>query len=214
MSVNVLYKTSAKATGGRDGHAATLDGTLDVKLATPKELGGGGGAGNNPEQLFAAGYAACFIGAMKFVASQGGPKVPADAAVTSTVGIGCRKCRRWLWPGYRARSLATRGSARGCRGAGGEGPPSMPLFQRHTGQRRCSPDGRLSKNDPSQRGGSFAARRSFAPLGWRVFCAGTGIPSQVRASPGFASGDRRDVLACILTCAPAREAIAARPEHR
>ena len=56
---------------------------------TPKELGGGGG-GNNPEQLFAAGYAACFIGAMKFVASQGGPKVPADTAVTATVGIGPR----------------------------------------------------------------------------------------------------------------------------
>ena len=90
MSVNVLYKTSAKATGGRDGHAATLDGALDVKLTTPKELGGGGGEGNNPEQLFAAGYAACFIGAMKFVASQGGPKVPADASVTSTVGIGPR----------------------------------------------------------------------------------------------------------------------------
>src|SRR6266478_8420577 len=90
MSVNVLYKTSAKATGGRDGHAATLDGALDVKLTTPKELGGGGGAGNNPEQLFAAGYAACFIGAMKFVASQGGPKVTADASVTSTVGIGPR----------------------------------------------------------------------------------------------------------------------------
>src|SRR5206468_570768 len=90
MPVNVLYKTQAKATGGRDGHAATLDGALDVKLATPKELGGGGGAGNNPEQLFAAGYAACFIGAMKFVASQGGPKVPADASVTSTVGIGPR----------------------------------------------------------------------------------------------------------------------------
>jgi Ohr subfamily peroxiredoxin len=90
MSVNVLYKTSAKATGGRDGTAATLDGALDVKLTTPKELGGGGGAGNNPEQLFAAGYAACFIGAMKFVASQGGPKVPADATVTSTVGIGPR----------------------------------------------------------------------------------------------------------------------------
>jgi lipoyl-dependent peroxiredoxin len=90
MSVNVLYKTQAKATGGRDGHAATLDGALDVKLTTPKELGGGGGAGNNPEQLFAAGYAACFIGAMKFVSSQGGPKVPADASVTSTVGIGPR----------------------------------------------------------------------------------------------------------------------------
>ncbi len=90
MSVNVLYKTSAKATGGRDGRSATLDGTLDVKLATPKELGGGGGAGNNPEQLFAAGYAACFIGAMKFVASQGGPKVPEDTSVTATVGIGPR----------------------------------------------------------------------------------------------------------------------------
>ena len=90
MSVNVLYKTSAKATGGRDGHAATLDGALDVKLTTPKELGGGGGAGNNPEQLFAAGYAACFIGAMKFVASQGGPKVPNDATVSATVGIGPR----------------------------------------------------------------------------------------------------------------------------
>jgi osmotically inducible protein OsmC len=90
MSVKVLYKTTAKATGGRDGTAATLDGAFNVKLATPKELGGGGGAGNNPEQLFAAGYAACFIGAMKAVAAQGGPKVPADASVTSTVGIGPR----------------------------------------------------------------------------------------------------------------------------
>jgi lipoyl-dependent peroxiredoxin len=92
MSVNVLYKTKAKATGGRDGQAATLDGALAVKLTTPKELGGAGGEGNNPEQLFAAGYAACFIGAMKFVASQDkdGPKVPADASVTSTVGIGPR----------------------------------------------------------------------------------------------------------------------------
>jgi len=90
MSVNVLYKTSATATGGRDGEAQTADGSLKVKLSTPKELGGGGGAGNNPEQLFAAGYSACFIGAMKFVASQGGPKVPADATVTATVGIGPR----------------------------------------------------------------------------------------------------------------------------
>ncbi|UGV24521.1 organic hydroperoxide resistance protein [Rhodopseudomonas boonkerdii] len=90
MSVNVLYKTSAKATGGRDGRAATTDGALDVKLVTPKELGGAGGEGNNPEQLFAAGYAACFIGAMKFVSSQGGLKVPADVSVTATVGIGPR----------------------------------------------------------------------------------------------------------------------------
>jgi Ohr subfamily peroxiredoxin len=90
MPVNVLYKTSARATGGRDGHSATLDGAVDVTLATPKELGGAGNKGVNPEQLFATGYAACFIGAMKFVASQGGPKVPADAAVTATVGIGPR----------------------------------------------------------------------------------------------------------------------------
>jgi Ohr subfamily peroxiredoxin len=91
MPVDVKYRTTATATGGRDGHAATKDGTLDVKLSTPKELGGGGGPGNNPEQLFAAGYSACFIGAMKFVASQGGPaKVPADTSVTTTVGIGPR----------------------------------------------------------------------------------------------------------------------------
>ena len=87
MSVRVLYRTSATATGGRDGQATTEDGSFAVKLATPKELGGAGGAGNNPEQLFAAGYAACFIGAMKAVA---GRKVPADATVTASVGIGPR----------------------------------------------------------------------------------------------------------------------------
>ncbi|HVJ53762.1 MAG TPA: organic hydroperoxide resistance protein [Aliidongia sp.] len=91
MSVNVLYRTTARATGGRDGHSATLDRAVDVKLSTPKELGGAGGDGVNPEQLFATGYAACFLGAMKFVASQGGgTKVPADAAVSATVGIGPR----------------------------------------------------------------------------------------------------------------------------
>ena len=90
MPVNVLYRTSARATGGRDGHSATLDGAVDVQMATPKELGGAGGKGVNPEQLFATGYAACFLGAMKFVASQGGPKVPAETTVTSTVGIGPR----------------------------------------------------------------------------------------------------------------------------
>lgn len=90
MSVDVKYRTVARATGGRDGHSKTLDGSLDVKLSTPKELGGNGGAGNNPEQLFAAGYAACFIGAMKFVASQTGVKVPADTSVTANVGIGPR----------------------------------------------------------------------------------------------------------------------------
>ncbi|MCS6779503.1 MAG: organic hydroperoxide resistance protein [Geminicoccaceae bacterium] len=91
MSVNVLYTTSATATGGREGTAKTPDGRLSVALSTPKELGGGGGPGTNPEQLFAAGYAACFLGAMKFVAQQqGGPKIPEDASVTAEVGIGPR----------------------------------------------------------------------------------------------------------------------------
>ena len=90
MSVNVVYSTVASATGGRDGHAASADGTLDVALSTPRELGGAGGTGSNPEQLFAAGYSACFIGAMKFVSSHGGAKVPNDAKVTATVGIGPR----------------------------------------------------------------------------------------------------------------------------
>lgn len=90
MPVNALYTTKATATGGRDGEAATADGAFKVKLSTPKELGGGGGPGNNPEQLFAAGYSACFLGAMKFVASQGGPKVPDATTVTATVGIGPR----------------------------------------------------------------------------------------------------------------------------
>ena len=90
MSVNVSYRTSARATGGRDGHAATLDGAVDVKLTRPKELGGAGGDGANPEQLFATGYAACFLSSVQFVAAQGGRKVPADATVTSTVGMGPR----------------------------------------------------------------------------------------------------------------------------
>ncbi len=90
MPVNVLYTTSARASGGRDGQAGTTDGSFEVKMSTPKELGGKGGDGVNPEQLFASGYAACFLGAMKAVAAKGGPKVPDDATVTATVGIGPR----------------------------------------------------------------------------------------------------------------------------
>jgi osmotically inducible protein OsmC len=90
MSVNVLYRTRATATGGRDGQARSEDGRFEVKLSTPKELGGAGGDGANPEQLFAAGYSACFIGAMKVAAQQLKLQVPADAAVTATVGIGPR----------------------------------------------------------------------------------------------------------------------------
>ncbi len=88
--MKIAYKTTASATGGRDGHAATADGSLKVTLTTPKELGGPGGDGNNPEQLFAAGYSACFLGALKYVAGQEKAKIPDDAKITATVGIGPR----------------------------------------------------------------------------------------------------------------------------
>ncbi|SDV50368.1 organic hydroperoxide resistance protein [Chitinasiproducens palmae] len=84
----VLYRAEAKATGGRDGRAVSSDGVLDVKLSTPRELGGAGGAATNPEQLFAAGYSACFLGALKFVAARDKRALPADVSVTGQVGIG------------------------------------------------------------------------------------------------------------------------------
>lgn len=87
-SINALYTAHATATGGREGTASTPDGRLSVKLSTPKELGGGGGEGTNPEQLFASGYAACFIGALKFVGGQKKVAVPADASIDAAVGIG------------------------------------------------------------------------------------------------------------------------------
>ncbi|HUD95285.1 organic hydroperoxide resistance protein [Sphingobium sp.] len=90
MSVEVKYSTRATATGGRDGEARTEDGAFAVKLSTPKELGGAGGDGTNPEQLFAAGYSACFIGALKVAGGQLKIKVPQDVSVTATVGIGPR----------------------------------------------------------------------------------------------------------------------------
>jgi Ohr subfamily peroxiredoxin len=83
----VLYQAQATSTGGREGRARTTDGLLDVRLAPPRELGGPGGA-TNPEQLFAAGYSACFLSAIKHVAARMRIAVPADAAVTATVGIG------------------------------------------------------------------------------------------------------------------------------
>jgi Ohr subfamily peroxiredoxin len=86
--MQILYTTQATASGGRDGRAASGDSQLDVKLATPKELGGAGGAGTNPEQLFAAGYAACFLSALKLVAGKSRIALPAETAVTAEVGIG------------------------------------------------------------------------------------------------------------------------------
>jgi lipoyl-dependent peroxiredoxin len=89
MSLNVLYATSAIAVGGRDGNTGTTDGRFEVDLVRPKELGGKGN-GNNPEQLFASAYAACFLSSMQFLASEGGARVPADAEVMATVALGPR----------------------------------------------------------------------------------------------------------------------------
>jgi osmotically inducible protein OsmC len=89
MSIaKVLYQARAKATGGRDGRTISSDGVLNVKLTRPRELGGAGEAGTNPEQLFAAGYSACFLSAMKFVANRDKIAVPTDVSVESTIGIG------------------------------------------------------------------------------------------------------------------------------
>ena len=89
MSIEkVLYTAHAKATGGRDGRAVSSDNVLDVKLTTPRELGGAGGVGSNPEQLFAAGYSACFIGAMRFVAGKQKLTLPPDTSIEGAVGIG------------------------------------------------------------------------------------------------------------------------------
>lgn len=83
----ILYTGTATSTGGREGRSSTSDGKLDLALSTPRELGGAGGEGTNPEQLFAAGYSACFQGALGVVARQEGADV-SGSTVTARVGIG------------------------------------------------------------------------------------------------------------------------------
>ena len=84
----VLYTAYATSNGGREGSSKSSDGVLDVKLTTPKELGGNGATGTNPEQLFAAGYSACFLGAMKHVAAAQKIALPAGTSIAADVGIG------------------------------------------------------------------------------------------------------------------------------
>ncbi|QYF94176.1 organic hydroperoxide resistance protein [Massilia sp. PAMC28688] len=86
--MTTLYTAHATATGGRDGRGVSDNKALDVALSTPKELGGAGGPGTNPEQLFAAGYAACFLSAMKLVGGALKTPIPADSSVNASVGIG------------------------------------------------------------------------------------------------------------------------------
>jgi len=83
-----LYTGRATSTGGRTGTTRSDDGNLQAALVTPRELGGAGGAGTNPEQLFAAGYSACFIGAMKAVAARQKLALPADPVIDAAVAIG------------------------------------------------------------------------------------------------------------------------------
>lgn len=91
MSVDAKYKTSATASGGgRDGKTALTDGTMALQLTVPKELGGPGGEGANPEKLFALGYSACFLGAMRVASAQTKIKIPEGTDVTATIGIGPR----------------------------------------------------------------------------------------------------------------------------
>ena len=88
----ILYTTKATATGGgREGNSKTEDGVLDVTLTVPKDLGGNGAHGTNPEQLFATGYSACFLGALRVVAGKEKVKLPDDTAVTASVGVGPRE---------------------------------------------------------------------------------------------------------------------------
>ena len=83
-----VYTAHATSTGGRSGTSESSDGAIKLTLSTPKELGGAGGPGTNPEQLFAAGYSACFIGAMKAVAARQKITLPAEVSIKADVSIG------------------------------------------------------------------------------------------------------------------------------
>ena len=88
MIKSALYTAHATSTGGRTGTSATDDGRLSITLDTPKEMGGNGGPGTNPEQLFAAGYSACFLGAIKAVARGEKIKVPDETSINAAVSFG------------------------------------------------------------------------------------------------------------------------------
>ena len=91
MSVDAKYKTTATASGGgRDGKTVLADGTLSFDLVIPRELGGPGGDGANPEQLFALGYSACFLSAMRTASARTKIKRPEGSTVTATIGVGPR----------------------------------------------------------------------------------------------------------------------------
>ena len=133
MTIEVKYRTTATAVGGRDGRAYTQDGTFDLEVSTPKELGGTGGPGTNPEQLFAAGYSACFLSALKLVGRKRKIDIAADSSVSATVGIGSNGLGGFglvvqLSAGLPGGRTDDRGAAR--RGS----PSDLPVFQCHPWQ--------------------------------------------------------------------------------
>ncbi len=91
--MKIVYTTAATATGGgrASGHSQTADGKVSVDLSVPREMGGDGGAGTNPEQLFATGYSACFLGAMHGAARKEKLKLPEGTTVTATVSFADRE---------------------------------------------------------------------------------------------------------------------------
>lgn len=84
----VFYRAEVDSVGGRNGTSVSTDGHLNVKLSVPKEMGGAGGEGTNPEQMFAAGYSACFLGAMQFVAGQKKISLSPQTNIHAVIGIG------------------------------------------------------------------------------------------------------------------------------
>ena len=157
----ILYTAHATSTGGREGTSKSDDGVLDLKLTTPKGLGGNGAVGTNPEQLFAAGYSACFIGAMKAVAGKQKIKLPDDTSIDASVGIGPIPqgfgIQVWLKvhiPGHGQGAGAEdrRGRARG-----------LPVLERDPRQRRGHARGRLARRARRRRGAPAAAAAGARP---------------------------------------------------
>lgn len=91
INMKTLYKTTCTAEGGRNGTAFSADSKLDVKLSVPKGLGGEGGEGTNPEQLFGAAYAACFGGALELAAKKKDISIDGDVSVAAHIEIGKTK---------------------------------------------------------------------------------------------------------------------------
>ena len=139
-----LYTAQATSTGGRTGTTKSSDGRIELQLSTPKALGGDDGPGTNPEQLFASGYSACFIGAMKAVAARQKVSLPANVSIKSDVSIGPLAGKPGAFGIAVAMAINVPGMDKaGRRGAGEGGTRGVPVFERDARQRRRVADGRL-----------------------------------------------------------------------